>query len=150
MTWPRAVPLGAQRRAGGERNAAADNAGGAEIAIGRIEDVQDAAAAETVAGAASHDLGHQAPDIGAFGETMAVAAMIAGDHVVAAQQRAHADRHRFLPGAQMHQPGDDARGRKIAHLFFEAADQLHRAQQPQAFLGRGRRRNRRCGRRLRR
>ena len=35
-----AVPLGAQRRAGGERNAAADNAGGAEIAVGRIEDVQ--------------------------------------------------------------------------------------------------------------
>ena len=35
-----AVPLGAQRGAGGERNAAADNAGGAEIAVGRIEDMQ--------------------------------------------------------------------------------------------------------------
>ena len=55
-----AAPLGAQRGAGGERNAAADDAGGAEIAVGRIEDVQRAAAAEAVAGAASHHLGHQA------------------------------------------------------------------------------------------
>ena len=64
-----------------------------------------------------------------------MAAMIAGDHVVGAQERAHAHRHRFLSGAQMHQPGDNARGGKIAHLLFKSADQLHRAQQAQTFLG---------------
>jgi hypothetical protein len=65
---------------------------------------------------------------------MAMPAVIAGDHIVGAQQRAHANRHRLLPGAEMHQAGDHAPGIEIGNLFFKGADQLHAVEQPQGLF----------------
>ena len=66
---------------------------------------------------------------------MAMPTVVAGDHVIGAQQGAHANRHRLLPGTKMHQARDGATGIEIAHLFLKGADQLHAAQQPQGLFG---------------
>ena len=71
--------LGAERRAGCERHAAADDAVGAEVAGPRIHHVHGAAAPHAVAALLAEDFRNQPHRVGAAREAMAVAAMMAGD-----------------------------------------------------------------------
>ena len=138
-----AAPLGGEGGAGRQRNAAADDAIGAEIAVGGVEHVQRAAAAEAVAAAPSHHFRHQAVDSRALGQAVAVAAMIAGDDVGRPEVGANADRHRFLAGAKVGEAGDHAAEDETVHLLLESADQLHAPQQAERLLSRRQRRLRR-------
>ncbi len=58
---------------------------------------------------------------------MPVAAMMAGDHVAFLKRGDDADVRRFLPCAQMRQPGHRAGGGEGTHRFLEVPDQQHRA-----------------------
>ena len=94
--------LGAERRADRDRQAAADDAVGAEIALGRLGDVHRAAAPLAIAGLAAEKFGEHRLQLGALGDAMAVAAMGRGDAIGVAERHADADRRRLLPDRQMH------------------------------------------------
>src|SRR4029077_5027916 len=69
----------------GEGRPAADDAVGAEHALGQVGDVHRAALAVAAAGLAAVDLGHHLADVHALGDAVAVAAMGAGDGVTAVE-----------------------------------------------------------------
>ena len=94
--------------AGRDAGAAADDGVGAEIAGVLIGDVHRAAFAAAIAGFLAQQLGEHPVDGRAFGEAVAMAAMGAGDVVVATQGLADADRDRFFADIEMRQTGHRA------------------------------------------
>ena len=90
-------PLGRQRRADRDRQAAADDAVGAEVALGHVGDVHRAAAAVAIAVLAAEELGEHAADLGALGDAVAVAAMGRGDLVGVGELHAGGDRRASCP-----------------------------------------------------
>ena len=117
--------LGAERRADGDRQAAADDAVGAEIALGRVGDMHRAAAPLAVAALAAEELGEHRLELGALGDAMAVAAMGRGDAIGVAERHAGADRRRLLPDRQMHRAVAQAADIRIFGRFLETADAMH-------------------------
>ena len=120
--------LGRQRGPGCEREAAADDAVGPEIAVGGVADVQRAAAAAAIAVAAPEDLRHEPVAVCALGEAMPVATVAAGDIVRRFQRGTDTDRGGLLAGAQMNQAGNLAAEIQPAHLLLEPANPEHGAQ----------------------
>src|SRR5229473_1136796 len=121
-----ALDLGGQRRPADQRRAAADDAVGAEHALGQVGDVHRAALTVAAAGLAAVDLGHHLADVDAPGDAVAVAAMGAGDGVAVVEVAAYADRRRLLARVQVDESGNLA-GRELrVHAFLELADRPHR------------------------
>src|SRR6056297_136390 len=120
-----AAPLGAQGGAGGDAGAAADDGVGAQVAVLLVGDVHAAALAAAVAVAAAEQLGEHPVQRGALRDAVTVAAVGAGDRVLAAQRLAHADRDRLLAGVHVRQAGH-ARGEvEVVGVLLEDADALH-------------------------
>ena len=120
--------LGGQGRADRDRDAAADDAVGAEIAHRDVGDVHRAAAALAVAGRLAEEFGEHPLHVRALGDAVAVAAMRRGDLVLDRQRHADADRARFLADRQMHRAVDQAARVAVLRALLEAADQIHLAQ----------------------
>src|SRR5205085_11875790 len=91
-----ALELGGQGRPADQRRAAADDAVGAEHALGQVGDVHGTALAVAAARLAAVDLGHHLADLHALGDAVAVAAVGAGDGVAAVEIAADADRRGLL------------------------------------------------------
>src|SRR5690349_4678040 len=91
-----ALHLRREAGAGDDRDAAGDDAVGAEHADAEIGDVHRTAFALAVARLSSVKLGHHAVEIGPLGDAVPVAAMCRDDAIVAAQSAADPDRHRLL------------------------------------------------------
>ena len=92
--------------AGDDRNAARDDAVGAEHADAEIGDVHGAALALAVAGLPPVQLGHHAVQVGALGDAVAVAAMRRDDPVAAIERRTDADGDRLLADVAVHDAVD--------------------------------------------
>ena len=120
--------LGAERGADGDRQAAADDAVGAEVAPGRIGDMHRAAAPPAIAALAPEELGEHRRELGALGDAMAVAAMGRGDVVGVAQRHADANRRRLLADRQMHRAVAQAADVGVLRRLLEAADAMHAPQ----------------------
>ena len=123
-----ALELGGQRRPAGDRQPAADDAVGAQHPHREVGDVHGAALALAVAVGAAEQLGHHAPDVGALGDAVAVAAVGAGDAIARRQVRAHPDRDRLLAHVGMHRAVDLAGHPQLDGPLVELPDQDHRAQ----------------------
>src|SRR6056297_945708 len=120
-----AAPLGAQGGAGGDAGAAADDGVGAQVAVLLVGDVHAPALATAVAVAAPEQLREHPVQRSALRDAVAVAAVGAGDRVLAAQRLAHADRHRLLAGVHVRQAGH-ARGEiEVVGVLLEHPDALH-------------------------
>ena len=130
------------RGADRDRDAAGDDAVGAEHADREVGDVHRAALALAVAVDPSEQLGHHAADVAAFRDAMAVAAMGAGDPVCTRQRLADADGDRLLaedagirgvvgegiltlPLGDLVVPGTEVGGRRLHHLEELAEGPLH-------------------------
>src|SRR6516164_4676457 len=120
-----ALELGRQRGPADQRRPAADDAVGAEHALGQVGDVHRAALAVAAAGLAAVDLGHHLPDVYAFGDAVAMAAVRAGDGVAAVEVDADADRRGLLARVQVHEARDLAGGELGVHALLELADGPH-------------------------
>ena len=126
LTLPVAA-LRQARRADGQRRAAADDAVGAEHALGEVGDVHRAALALAEAVGAAVDLEHHALHVAALGDAVPVAAMRADDVVGVVEVLADADRDRFLARIEVREAGDLARGDFHVQPLLEFADGLHLA-----------------------
>ena len=120
-----ALHLVGQRRAGGDRDAARDDAVGAEVAGGDVGDVHRAAAAAAVAGLLAEQLGHHLLEVGALGDAVAVAAVGRGDRVVGAQGEAGAGGRGLLADREVHGAVHQAAGEQVVDGLLEAADAPH-------------------------
>ena len=121
---------GARRDAGG----AADDGVGAEVARLGIGDVHRAALAATVAGLLAEQFREHAVDRGALGEAVPVAAVGAGDEVVAMQGLADADRHGLLADVEVGQARHLRALVQLVHLLLEGPDLRHLPEHVQVLL----------------
>ena len=130
-----ALELLRQRRAHGHGQVAADDAGGAQVAVFRVRDVHRAALALAVAGRLPHDLGHHLVvvfllGLGALGVFVAVRvgvavpAVRAGDQIVIAQRGNRADGHGLFTGVQVGRALEHALGQQARDAVFQRPD-LH-------------------------
>jgi len=92
-----------------DRDAARDDAVGAQHADIEIGDVHGAALATAGAGGAAEQLAHHRRGVGPFGDGVAVATMRAGDVVGALDVSADARRDPFLADREVERAGDLAR-----------------------------------------
>ena len=120
--------LGGKRRTDGDRNAAADDTVGAEIALGDVGNMHRAASALAVSGLLAEELCEHFRDFRALGDTMAMAAMGRGDQVILAERQGNADRTGFLADRKMHCAVNEATRIGFLRTLFEAADEVHLAQ----------------------
>src|SRR6266850_2096654 len=97
----RAADFRSERRAGRGRNRAADGAGIAEETEAHIAHVHLAAAALGITVGASHALAEKRVQIGALGDQMTRAAMIAGNSVGTLERRTHPHRDGLLTAIRM-------------------------------------------------
>ena len=111
--------------ASGDAKPSGHNAVGAQHADRKICNVHGATLALAIAGGAAKQLGHHAFDISALGNTMAVAAMRAGDVIAALQRFAHAHGDGFLADVEVRQAGHLGRLVKLVHLLFEGTNLSH-------------------------
>ena len=119
--WPLPRSLDGQRRAGAEPDAGADDAVGAEDAALDIGDVHRAAEAAAVAGLAPEQLRHHAREVGALGDAVAVAAVMADDEVLVLERRAGADGNRLLADVGMRRALDRTVQEQLCNTLVEAA-----------------------------
>src|SRR5262249_51140719 len=129
-----AVELGGQRRPADQRRPAADDAVGAEHALGQVGDVHRAALAVAAAGLAAVDLGHHLADVDALGDAVAMTAMGAGDGVTVIEVAAYADCGSLLACVQVDESGNLAGGELGVHAFLELADRPHNSVGAQQLL----------------
>ena len=123
-------------RAGDDRDAAGDDAVGAEHADAEIGDVHGSAFALAVAGLAPVELGHHAVEVGALGDAVAMPAMRRDDPVTAVERGTDADGDRFLTDVAVHDAVDLAGIVVGRGSFLEAADGEHLAQHFTLLVGR--------------
>jgi hypothetical protein len=117
--------LGSERRADGERRAAADDTVGAEHAAVEIGDVHRSAFAAAQPGLPREQLLHHQGRVAALGDAVAVPAMGAGDLILRPQMHADADRRRLLAGVEMDKARYAAFRELVLHAFLELADRRH-------------------------
>ena len=127
-----ALHLGGQRRPAGDRQAAPDDAIGAEHAHREVGDVHGAALALAIAVHPPEQLRHHAADVGALGDAMAMAP-VGADHAVAhGQGRAHPDRHGLLAHVGMHRavdlPGHPQLDGQLVELPDQHLDEVRRVE----------------------
>src|SRR5437899_11419145 len=94
----RAELLCGERGAGRDRDPPADDAVGAEVALGRVGDVHRPAASTAVPRLPSQELGEHLPEVRSYRDAVTVSAVRARDPVVVAQVRADAGGEGLLPG----------------------------------------------------
>jgi hypothetical protein len=122
-----ALVLGRERAPADQRRATADDAVGAEHALGQVGDVHRAALAPARPGGLAVDLGHHPDRVDALGDAVPVAAVGGGDRVAVVEVRADADGRGLLARVQVHEAGDVAARELVVHALLELADGLHRA-----------------------
>ena len=104
------------------RDAAADNATGAQHANVKIGNVHGAAFALAIAGRLAKEFGHHAVKIAPFGDHMAMAAMGADDVIIVSQRGADPCPHRLLANVQVDKAGQLPLAKKLAHLLLKTAN----------------------------
>src|SRR6516164_2799404 len=117
--------LGRERGARGDARASAYNGVGSQVAGGRIGDVHRAALAFAVARFSAQQFGEHPVRRSAFGQTMAVAPVRAGDVVVRRESLADANGHALFPDIQMSQARHQGAGVKVVDLLFKRANREH-------------------------
>ena len=110
-----------------------------------VGDVHRAALALAVAVAPAEQLGHHAVDVGALGDAVAVAAMVADDAIGDAQVRADADGDRLLADVRVHDAVDPVVEAELERQLLEVTDQHHLAIHLNALAGVERNQLRRLG-----
>ena len=128
--------LGAERRADRDRQSAADDPVGAEIAPGRLGDVHGTAAAPAIARFAAEEFREHRRQLRALGDAMPVAPVRGSDEIGVAEGNAYADGSRLLPDRQMHRAVAKAANVGLFRRLFEAADPMHPAQRVHNMVGR--------------
>ena len=123
-----AVELGGERGAARDGQPTAHDAVGAQHADGEVGDVHRPALALAVAVDAAEQLGHHAPDVGALGDAVPVAPVVARHAVSRGQARAHAGGDGLLAHVGMHGPVDLAGHAQRDGPLVELADEDHRAE----------------------
>ena len=113
------------RRADRDRDAAADDAVGAEHADGEIGDVHRAALATTIAAVATVEFEEHALRVGALGDHVAVAAVVGGHAVVGTEVQPEADGNGFLADRHMQRTRDFTGLVGFERGFLEGADAHH-------------------------
>ena len=122
-------------RAGGLQDAGANDAAGAHHShLGR-EQMHAAAAAARAAGGTTVQLGDQLQRRHALGQSVAVAAMRAENHILMPQMGAHAGRDRFLPDVGMAGAVDQPALMRADQQLLAAADKRHRPVQGEQAIG---------------
>ncbi len=122
-----ALRLRGPRGARGERQIARHDAGRAQYAVRRVDQVHRAAAPAAQAGLPSQNFGESRLHIAALGKHVAMPAVTRKQHVLAAQLRADTDGDGFLPGRQVRESGDLARGCEPLNVTLEQAYAPERA-----------------------
>ena len=117
--------LSRQSRAGGDRQAGADDAVGTQDADAEVGDVHRPAFAFAVAGLLAENLSHHRLKLAALGDQVSVTAVRAGDVVSVGERCAHTCRRGFLTNRHMHEAGHFALFEQVAQTFLKLADRLH-------------------------
>lgn len=120
-----AAHLMGEGAAGGDGQARADDAVGAQHADAHVGDVHRAATAAAYALGPAHDFEEEPLEVETFGQRVAVPAMIGGKGVFEAQRGAHADRHRLLPDAEMDEARHLAVGEHLRQPLFGPPHDQH-------------------------
>src|SRR6266511_1544424 len=120
-----AAHLRRQCRPRGDAGASRDDRVRAEVAGVRVGDVHGAALAPAVPGLLAQQLREHPVHLRPLGQAVAVPAMRAGDVVVAAEDRAHADRHRLLAHVEMGQARHLGPEVQLVDVQLEVADAEH-------------------------
>src|SRR3990170_5160578 len=121
--------LGGEGSAKSKWNGATDDSGGGDESTFFGGDVHRAALAGAVAGGAAGDLRHQAIDIRALGDGVAVRTMAAENIVIGLELRASTDSGSLLADAEMDQALNLTGGVERGNFFFKRADEPHPAQE---------------------
>ena len=120
-----AAHLAGERGAGGERGAAADDGIGSQVAHLLGGDVHGATLAPAIARRFAQQFGKHQINRSAFRQAVPVAAMGAGDVIIASQRLAHANRYRLFAAVQMGQTRHSGAGVEFIDLLFKEADGEH-------------------------
>ena len=111
-----------------DRDAPTDDAVGAQVAPAHIGDVHRAAAAATVAALLAHQLGEHRSNLGTFGHTVPVAAVMAEEKVALRQGKRPAAGNRFLSDREMEGAVDLANVVELLRFLLEKAIAPHQPQ----------------------
>ena len=117
-------------------DAAADHAGGPQVAARDVGDVHRAAAPPAVARLLAQELGHHQRDVGPLGNGVAVAAMVVDNQVIRPERRDAAHRRSFLPNGEVHGAMDQAAHVQLLGFFLKVANLAHLLQHPDQLLAR--------------
>ena len=120
----------------GQAESARHDAVGAQHSHGEIRDVHGASLALAVAGDASEELGHHAPDVGALGDAVTMAPVGGGDVVGIGEMSADPDSHRLLTDVGVQRPQHLALAGLVFRLLFKEADPPHGGVHVQQFFRR--------------
>ena len=120
--------LGRHRGAVGDRKARRNDAVRTEDAQSGVGDVHGSAAASVRSGVLGHEFGEHPLWVETLGQTVAVAAVGRGDHVLAPEWPAGPDGGRLLADGEMHETGNQPIAVEVGHPLFEPSDQQHLAQ----------------------
>jgi len=126
--FARATDFGSERRTGRGRDGAADGAGVAEEAEAHIAHVHLAASAFGITVGASHTLAEKRVQIGALGDQMTRAAVIAGDSVGTLERRTNSHSDGLLAAIGMGAAEHRFSLVKLFEFLLERAHQNHLAQ----------------------
>ena len=119
------LQLRGERRAGGGRDRAADDAEAADQPLLERDDVHGAAAAAVRAGLPTQELGQERRLVDAEGERCAVTAVRGGNGVARDEHVADADRHRLLALVEMRRPLDLVGEEEPVDRILEQPDAQH-------------------------
>ena len=120
-----AALLDGETDAGGDGQAAADDAVGANDALAEISNVHGAALALAVARRAAKEFGEHIPDVAPLGNDVAVAAVGAGDVIRRLQCGARAHRHSLLSLGKVQETVQLAGLEELLGSVFETSNQSH-------------------------
>src|SRR3954447_17949396 len=120
-----AAVLRAERGAGRDAGATADDRVRAEVAVLVVGDVHRPALAAAIAGLFAEQLREHPADLRALRETVPVAPVRRRDPVVLPQRAAHAYGNRFLADVQVREAGHLRAAVEVVRVLLEEADQRH-------------------------
>ena len=121
-----AAQLRGQRRAGAERHRRADDSVRAQNVEVQVGDMHRAAEATAITGVAAQQFGHHAVEVGALGDAVAVASMVAGHVIVVAQDRADGRGDRLLADVAVRGALDQPFLEQVGGALLERANAPHR------------------------
>src|SRR5258708_6998456 len=122
-----AAHLGAERAAGRNRQAGADDACLSKTPDAEVGQVHRAAFALADPGPLAEELRHQRPDVGALGDRMPMGSMGSRDVVILAKGHAGAHSRTLLAYRKMNSARYLSRPGELAHVFLETSRPDHPA-----------------------